>query len=1760
MSEKMTQDLNKGAQTTAQAASAAGKGAKTGAKVVKKSVHAGAKVATELTTTAGRIKWGIIVAAAVILLIFILMTGGVPGTSFNSFTGINPAQDPIEGLDENGNEDDFVDLSDAQKTEVEGIEILGKELASEKADAEKKVVEQAKEAGVDPEATLQMMNANFVTIGGETVKGHQENGEYTEEEFQAGVLLSAYSISVNNLWGFNEDFVPGMSSGLDPDSIDTSTREGRAQYIYARLLQDGCTPECACGILGNLEHENGSFDPSVGEKGGTKAGRGIAQWTKGGGRWKTLMKFAKKNGTKWNDFKTQVDALIYELNGAEATWKTCLKKCHAAPYADLRCDTHGYSTHSGYTPEKFKHVKDIGLATCIFRDHFERPGQVHSSKVSVRLASAKKWYTKFKDLGKAVAASGDANEQVRQAAVNWGIQIGNDDTFHYGKKPAAQHLGCYFCGTNQPSNCAKAKAGLSFKQREKTWACCEFVTACYVHGGKVKGMGCMKNFIGTGANKNTYLKTSKYWKKVNPSYSELQVGDVIIFPGHATIYAGNGKVIQSHGGDDGKYMSKKWKKSIGLWSFSKKQFKKKHTVYRYIGGVEGSTLWASGSAGTKTASSGTAYTSSSAGTGTYLNPDNFYGEAKYAGCGKSGIYISKYKNRGWSKLLRPKNPALALAIANAAIQANKYKNVPPVKFNSGLSKRQTYYKELENVGFDYSKVHKKCYSTCSSFASVCARGGGVPKKYAPALVYSTTLPNKLMQSGLYEEHKGKKYANNPDYWRPGDLLVLDGAHCYTVVQSKNKLSVAAGSGGTTKTAQKDPTADLKTFKSYKKIASIESSDVTSYMTGKEIDGYTYSQAMDWIGGGQFVLSMCNGGAKNKSMIVKYSSKKEVGHQQSDSARHGNGLCYNSKTGTIYVARASVGGGDRHVLTMFNAESLKETGTQKLKKVTTSSIGYDGYTDRYVLQQKDKIVILDSGFNIIKKVSKKKHALPQDSNGFNGVAFCVMQGAADIELHRMKDGAYLGTIATGLGEIESVCIDDEGYMLLINAHRKIYKTKKKISSYIPLPDTRLEGGEETGDEDDKSALYSEGNWRIDMQDRFRTFLQSENYYSVIVEKNKKGKPVKYDGVISTDTDAVSEIDDYTKEAEKKKQEAVNASTGVDLQNPIQDLMGSTDPDKLAEEMHKINEATGASNHGTSKEEDAKAAEERKAAKEAREKLKQKKYINVTLKQKDIYAFASAAFGVTQADIRDLYGPAASRDVTLRDMSFDQIALLHDADDIEKARVYENYDPAYKIGDSLGTFKFTTYTNSTQEGRIHMRKILTRKSLMKSSPKRKAMITCAAPKSIPVGTVIYVKKLKCVLVVEDTLKDDSNTIAIYIGKKEKNAEENKKQLSEAFGKKWKSKVHLALGITANEARSIGGYASGVGAKGAVAWGKKICDDQNFVYENGWGKCHFCNGTRKAYVCTTFVKACYAHGAKDPEMQKWCKNNDYGFVDPLHDAMKKSSHWKSVGRISISKMQPGDVIFFGDGHVEMYYGDGKFMGAHHKCANRADDISYKGGWNTYTAVMRYVYAGAPGSDGADDVEGVEDDEEEPETVGGGKGSYRVCIETGHGIDSKGNWDTGATWNGYQEAKLMIPIAKAMTKYLRDHGVYVYTDAYSGNDRNLDATLDYLDNHKFDAFVNLHCDYKDSPSGTLPLYRTAKQKKLAKYLNEGVHSAVKIKDRGLQKRTDLDTLTSSKVHCVACLFETGSIKADNKILRTQAKAYGEGLAKGLLKYLNSQ
>lgn len=169
-------------------------------------------------------------------------------------------------------------------------------------------------------------------------------------------------------------------------------------------------------------------------------------------------------------------------------------------------------------------------------------------------------------------------------------------------------------------------------------------------------------------------------------------------------------------------------------------------------------------------------------------------------------------------------------------------------------------------------------------------------------------------------------------------------------------------------------------------------------------------------------------------------------------------------------------------------------------------------------------------------------------------------------------------------------------------------------------------------------------------------------------------------------------------------------------------------------------------------------------------------------------------------------------------------------------------------------------------------------------------------------------------------------------------------------------------------------------------------------------------------------------------------------------------------------------------------------------------------------------------------------------------VAIFAGHGIDQNGNWDSGAVWNGHQEARLVMPIVQSAAYYLKKSGVNVISD-WKKNDINMVKQVAKANRLNADVFVSVHMDYSKAPAGTLPLYYSAKGKKLAASMNKSVMYYSSLKTRGLAKRADLYELKATDM--TAVIFEVGAVKADYATVKREYDFIGFGMAKGICRYL---
>jgi hypothetical protein len=105
----------------------------------------------------------------------------------------------------------------------------------------------------------------------------------------------------------------GGSGGTGSGTPTNLSGSGNVQQAYNFFIGKGLKDFQSAGILGNLAQESG-INPGSAQAGGP--GRGIAQWSVGG-RWDTLVAWAKSANRDPNSLGTQLDFLWQELNSTE---------------------------------------------------------------------------------------------------------------------------------------------------------------------------------------------------------------------------------------------------------------------------------------------------------------------------------------------------------------------------------------------------------------------------------------------------------------------------------------------------------------------------------------------------------------------------------------------------------------------------------------------------------------------------------------------------------------------------------------------------------------------------------------------------------------------------------------------------------------------------------------------------------------------------------------------------------------------------------------------------------------------------------------------------------------------------------------------------------------------------------------------------------------------------------------------------------------------------------------------------------------------------------------------------------------------------------------------------------------------------------------------------------------------------------------------------------------------------------------------------
>lgn len=144
--------------------------------------------------------------------------------------------------------------------------------------------------------------------------------------------------------------------------------------------------------------------------------------------------------------------------------------------------------------------------------------------------------------------------------------------------------------------------------------------------------------------------------------------------------------------------------------------------------------------------------------------------------------LKGWYNRPWSVILRWPDPAVGLKIAQLGIAAALNNNI-----GYDQNQRTTYWKQLERVGYDPSKIdasHKAEEDCTAGVTANCKAVGclmGIPGlKNLSIDTYSGNMRSRFVKAG-FRALTEKKYLTSSSYLLPGDILLYEGHHAATNV-------------------------------------------------------------------------------------------------------------------------------------------------------------------------------------------------------------------------------------------------------------------------------------------------------------------------------------------------------------------------------------------------------------------------------------------------------------------------------------------------------------------------------------------------------------------------------------------------------------------------------------------------------------------------------------------------------------------------------------------------------------------------------------------------------------------------------------------------------------------------------------------------------------------------------------------------------------------------------------------------------------------
>ena len=169
--------------------------------------------------------------------------------------------------------------------------------------------------------------------------------------------------------------------------------------------------------------------------------------------------------------------------------------------------------------------------------------------------------------------------------------------------------------------------------------------------------------------------------------------------------------------------------------------------------------------------------------------------------------------------------------------------------------------------------------------------------------------------------------------------------------------------------------------------------------------------------------------KSKQRIITFGNEKNV-YEPGTDLGHANGLT--EVNGKCYLVR----GDGSKTCTTFDPPNSNYNSFELA--YGASGIAYDAKDAKFFTSAKNILAAYDSNFNVLGSmapISRSTAYYVQDCGAYGGILMhCVSgedaQGTNYIDFYDMNSSKYLGSVRCELNEIESLIVDDEGFIELL----------------------------------------------------------------------------------------------------------------------------------------------------------------------------------------------------------------------------------------------------------------------------------------------------------------------------------------------------------------------------------------------------------------------------------------------------------------------------------------------------------------------------------------------------------------------------------------------------------------------------------------------------------------------------------------------------------------------------------------------------------